>query len=146
MSDSATQSPGSVTRRLKPALTTFRAMATALAIVVVLQPISIGLYLDGDYAAMSLHEIGASAVLFIALFTLVAAIWYAVVAQRRAWVPIMMFLLLLTVGAQTGFGYGRFLGAHVPLGVGVVAGCLALVWWAWAAAGKALPKTKRVKP
>jgi hypothetical protein len=147
MSDLEMQAPAitPAPRTIGRAVLTFRILATLNAVLVVLQPFWIGFYLDGQYGALQIHEIGGTAVQFTALLQMVPAIWYAVVARHRVRVPILAFLLLLGVGAQTGFGYGRLLAVHIPLGVAVVVGSLAFAVWTWARAGTATPRNRRVK-
>jgi hypothetical protein len=53
------------------------------------------------------------------------------VAGGRVWVAAVCVLFYLAEGIQTGLGYSRSLGVHVPLGVAIVGGAVAVAAWSW---------------
>jgi|GEM_PF-986361 hypothetical protein len=106
-----------------------RLLLSLTAVTAVAQPITIGQYLDGRYALLQMHSTGAAALEFFGLLLIPMAIWY-VVAGGRVWVLITM-LLAVAIEAQAILGYVRDLGLHIPLGVAVVGGALALAIWFW---------------
>jgi hypothetical protein len=106
-----------------------RLLLSLTAVGAIAQPITIGQYLDGRYALLQMHSAGASGLEFCGLLLIPIAIWY-VVAGGRVWVLITI-LLAMAIEVQAVLGYVRDLGLHIPLGVAVVGGALAMAIWSW---------------
>ena len=109
----------------------FRATVTFHVVLLLTQPILIGLFLSGgDRSKLTAHEIGGSAVWVTGLLLVVASI----VAWRIAHWParVVVWCLGLFVGEtlQLMMGYDRHLGIHVPLGV--LLAIMASFLYAWA--------------
>jgi hypothetical protein len=103
-------------RRPRISLFCFRAVAVALALFAIGQPIFIGSYFSGTFEALALHSAGAAALQALGLLVLVAAA--AVVAMRgRWWFLIWSVTLFLLIHVQAVLGYTRVLQLHVPIGV-----------------------------
>jgi hypothetical protein len=107
----------------------FRVLALLHAALALAQPVSIGLYLDGRYGLLQVHRAAAGLLVLAALALGVVALGHVLSGGRlwaRGCVP-----LFLAAGIQTGMGYSRSLGVHVPLGVALVALAVAVAVLAW---------------
>jgi hypothetical protein len=107
-----------------------RVATTVLALATIAQPLFIGRYLDGDYDAIRWHS--ANAFLLVLLTTVVgvvALVWW--LRGGRPWPFVLLVLLWFLVGLQLGTGYARSLSIHIPLGVAIVTGTIALAVWSW---------------
>jgi hypothetical protein len=107
-----------------------RTLATAHALLACSQAVTIGQYLDGHYALVRLHGIVASNLILLAAALGAISVGY-VIARGRPWPAIGCVPLFFIDGIQTGMGYQHRLGVHVPLGVAIVAGSLAIAVWSW---------------
>jgi hypothetical protein len=117
--------PAKAPRASLRVLQVFAVLATLL---VLLQPLLAGMYLSGSYDMLSVHEANAFAVTLVGLALLVAAIVFW--ARRgKGWTALAALGLLVAEEAQTGFGYERLLGPHIPLGVLIVVGQVLLTMW-----------------
>lgn len=128
----ATPSP-SVVRPSAPHLVllwTFRLLSTVQAIVFLLQPVSIGSFLQGSYEAMTLHSIAGSILVPVTMFVGALGAVLAIVG-RRWWLLGASVVLVVATTMQVGLGYTRLLSLHVPLGVLLVALALWLAGWSW---------------
>lgn len=96
-----------------------RILAPLHALLAIMQPMTMGQYLSGDYRMLEMHSIFGHLLSLAALLLGPVAIVYAV-AGGRAWIAITSAPLFLIEGFQVGMGYARLLGVHVPLGVGIV--------------------------
>lgn len=108
----------------------WRLVLLLLTAVLASQPITMGLYLSGRYPMIDLHRTLGSGVAAVALLSAALAVAYAVTGGR-VWVVPVSVALFLAVGFQIGAGYERNLAVHLPLGVAVVGGAVALAGWSW---------------
>lgn len=106
-----------------------RAVATVHAALALTQAVSIGQYLDGRYGLLQWHQTCAGLLVLSGLVLGVLAVVH-VLSGGRIWV-LGLVLLFLAEGIQTGIGYNRELGIHVPLGVAIVTAALAVAVWSW---------------
>ena len=120
-----------------------RFLAPVHAALALVQPVSIGLYLDGRYGLLRVHQVAAGLVVLAALLLGVVALGY-VLSGGRLWALGCVPLFLLE-GVQTGLGYSRSLGVHIPLGVAVVTLALAVAVLVWTpgAARRRAPRSPR---
>ncbi|TQL66277.1 hypothetical protein FB381_0127 [Nocardioides albertanoniae] len=103
-------------RRPRISLFCFRAVAVLTALLAIGQPISIGSYFDGTFAALGFHSAGAAFLELVAFVMVIAA--GAVVAMRgRWWFLWSSVAVFLLVYLQAILGYTRVLQVHVPVGV-----------------------------
>ncbi|SDS24022.1 hypothetical protein SAMN04488543_1347 [Friedmanniella luteola] len=121
-------------------LVLFRVLTTAHLGLALVQPISIGQYLDGRYGLLRLHQTAAGLLVLTALVLALVGVGY-VLAGGRLW-ALGCPLLFLLAGVQTGLGYNRALGVHIPLGVALVALAVAVAVLSWAPAA-ARPRAPR---
>jgi hypothetical protein len=120
-------------------LVLFRVVATLHAALALVQPVSIGQYLDGRYGLLRLHQISGGVLVLSAMVLGVVAVGYVLTGGR--WAAAACPLLFLAEGIQSGLGYNRELGVHVPLGVAIVAVALAVAVLSWTrAAGRPRPR------
>jgi hypothetical protein len=121
--------------------TALRVVGTLHALLALSQAFSIGQYLDGSYALLRVHATAAGILMLVAAALGVVGVLYAV-AGGRIWVAVVCCLFYFSEGVQTGMGYSRHLGIHIPLGVAIVAAALLVGGWSWTrAAGR--PRTAR---
>lgn len=105
-----------------------RAVAVPHAVVVCLQPLLAGLYLNGSGSVMRLHEaFGLAAGGLAALQLLLAAAWWRSPAGSGG--PALLAAGVLAAEAyQLPAGFDRQLSLHVPLGVAIVIGSVTLAY------------------
>lgn len=126
-------------RLFLPALYLLRVLATLNALLVIAQAWSIGQYLNGDYPLLRLHAtVAGIAILSAAALGLVAVVY---AFAGGPWWSVGTVLLFLAEGFQTGMGWARQLGIHVPLGVAVVTLAVLVAVWSWSPAA-ARPRSR----
>lgn len=113
----------------------FRMVALLQAVLFVLQPISIGSFLQGSWAAFDVHSLVGGLLVPLTMLTGLVGLLLAVLARRPGTgVGVAALLVLTTV--QVGLGHTRQLAVHVPLGVALVAVAVWLCAWSWSAAAR----------
>jgi hypothetical protein len=109
----------------------FRVAATVHALLLCAQPVLAGLFLAGDFGKLSIHATLAGLVILACMVQFVAAVLVWRPGMRSPWPIAITAAMFVAEGIQTGAGYERNLGLHVPLGVTVVATGVALAVWGW---------------
>lgn len=123
-----------------------RVVAVLHALVVLAQPVLAGFFLDGDVDAIVVHEGNAHLAVGMAFFLGIAGIVYAWPGGGRWWPALAGLGFLLLEEAQTGFGYGRILAVHIPLGVLLVVVALAFAAWTFRASARRLRRARKAGP
>jgi hypothetical protein len=119
---------------LKSATVFFRAAVTVHVVLLLTQPVLIGLFLSGgDDAKLRAHEMVGSSVSGSALLLVVTSIVVWRIAHWPAKAVIWSLALLLAEMVQLTMGYDRHLGIHVPLGVVLAISACFLHLWAYTA-------------
>ncbi len=108
----------------------FRMVALLQAVLFVLQPISIGSFLQGSWAAFDMHSLVGALLVPLTMLTGLVGLLLAVLARRVA-VGVGVVALLMLTTFQVGMGHTRLLAVHVPLGVALVALAVWLCAWSW---------------
>jgi hypothetical protein len=139
----AEEAPAAV-RRPRVSLWALRIVATALALLLVCQPILIGGYLSGRYAMLSNHGAVAGIATLVVVVLLGVTISY-VVAGGRWWVLVAGIGFVVGVELQSIAGYARGLQLHIPLGVTVVALGVVFCLWSWTPRAR-LGRRRRSQP
>lgn len=120
-------------------------LATLNAAAIILQPIAIGGYLNGNPSGLDAHQVNATIIDVLSLATVIAVV---VAAIRSRWgtrpiVPAVILFVLVIV--QTVFGYQLQMVIHIPLGVAVVGGSVMVAVMLWRLAlGRGRPAGGRV--
>ncbi|MFC4630870.1 hypothetical protein ACFO6V_21670 [Promicromonospora alba] len=98
-----------------------RAVVSAHLIAIIGQPVFAGVYLTGDFEALSRHAVGADVVTTIGYVQLIVGIvlW---VLLRRAWPFCTTLVVVVAETVQYFAGLEGALWLHIPLGVLTVAG------------------------
>lgn len=117
------------------ALWVFRILTIPQAILFVLQPISIGSFLQGDWGAFDLHSIMGGVLLMPAAISAVVGLVLAMLS-RSIWLGLACLALPVLTTAQIAVGHTRLLVVHVPLGVLLVALAVVLAIWPWTKAAR----------
>lgn len=112
------------------ALWVFRLVALPQAILFVMQPISIGSFLQGTWEALDLHLIAGGILVLVTWVTGACGLVLAALA-RRPWLAVGSCALGILTTAQVAVGSTRLLVVHVPLGVALVALALWMCAWSW---------------
>lgn len=113
----------------------FRVLAAMQAILFVLQPVSIGAFLQGSWAAFDVHSLVGALLVPLTMLTGLVGLVVAVLA-RRVWFGVGVVALLVLTTFQVGMGHTRLLVVHVPLGVALVALAVWLCAWSWTRGAK----------
>jgi hypothetical protein len=110
----------------------FRATVTVHVVLLLTQPILIGLFLSGgDRSKLQAHEMGGSAVGATGLLLVIASVVAWRIAHWPARVVIWSLALFVAETFQLVMGYDRHLGIHVPLGVLLTVMASFLYTWAY---------------
>jgi hypothetical protein len=119
-------------RALKSATVFFRAAVTVHVVLLLTQPVLIGLFLSGgDDAKLRAQEMVGSSVGVSAMLLVVASIVAWRIAHWPAKAVVWSLALLVAEVVQLTMGYDRHLGIHVPLGVLLAIGASFLHLWAY---------------
>ena len=108
----------------------FRLLTIPQAALFALQPISIGSFLQGSWAAFDLHSITGGLLVLPTMLTAAVGLALAVLA-RAPWVAVGSIALGILTTAQVAVGHTRLLVVHIQLGVLLVALALCLAIWPW---------------
>lgn len=114
---------GPVTRWL------FRLVLGIHAVLAVAQPLLAGSYLSGNLDAIGWHATIGSSLLPLALLQLLAAVLFWWPGRGPWWPALATMALIVAEVTQVSAGYSRTLGLHIPLGVAIVGGSVALFVW-----------------
>lgn len=121
---------------------TLRILLSLVALLAGLQPVTIGQYLDGRYALLQLHSVGATVLEQLGLLLIPIVIWYVLAGGRTT--LLLTLLLAVAIEVQAVMGYTRVLAVHLPLGVAVVGGAIGLAIWSWTpSSGRFRPRKTR---
>jgi hypothetical protein len=112
-----------VTRALLIAVLGVHAAAAAA------QPFLAGAYLSGQFDAIEIHGINGSLLAGWSILQIVVAVLFWRPGHGPGWPALATLVLFLAEGAQTGTGYTGQLGIHVPVGVAIVGGTVAMFIW-----------------
>ncbi|HKH06407.1 MAG TPA: hypothetical protein VKA65_14660 [Acidimicrobiales bacterium] len=109
----------------------FQVLSSVYVLMLYAQPTLMGLFLGGDFDRLADHALVGGLAAGTALFLAGAS----VLAWRPGGLPggvvVASGMLFVATGVQVGAGYSRNLGLHVPMGVTLAAGGLALAYQAW---------------
>lgn len=108
----------------------FRLLALPQAILFVLQPISIGSFLQGSWAAFDLHSVTGGVLVPVTMLTGVVGLLLAVLA-RSVWLGLAVLALGFLTTMQVGIGHAGLVSVHVPLGVALVGLAVWMSVWSW---------------
>lgn len=108
----------------------FRALVSVHALLLLVMPVLSGLYLAGNFDALSFHEQGAMGILVLATIQFLLAAW---LWRRGAspWPALVSLAIVLLESLQLTAGYLGSLALHVPLGVALFGASTALLLWVW---------------
>lgn len=107
----------------------YRALAWIVTAAYFGQAVFAGQFMAGTYAALRMHQIGATVtdvVLFLAVVVAALLRWRA---KGAIWPFLAALALLLANQVQNGAGAARLLSVHVPLGVIMVSGAFVVAIW-----------------
>jgi hypothetical protein len=108
------------------------AVLGAHAVAAAAQPFLAGAYLSGQFDAIGLHGTNGSLMSAWCLLQFVVAVLFWRPGRGPGWPALATVAVFLAEGAQTGTGYAGQLGIHVPLGVAIVGGTVAMFIWSLA--------------
>ncbi|MBZ5608645.1 MAG: hypothetical protein LAP38_10325 [Acidobacteriia bacterium] len=111
-------------------LAALRIVLVAHALGVLTQAIFAGQFLSGIESPVVFHEWTAWLIVSLSALQVVLAVVMARFGGPL-WLVIASLFILIAEGLQTGTGYGRFLGVHVPLGAFVFGAVVWLATWAF---------------
>jgi hypothetical protein len=112
---------------MPPAARPLRVALLLHAALILAQAAFAGQFLGGDAGWVRVHEANAGIIQLAAFVQLVLAILVWRPGRGPGWPALASLALLLAEELQTGFGYARLLALHVPLGVAIFGGTIALL-------------------
>ncbi|HEX8346261.1 MAG TPA: hypothetical protein VF657_16205 [Actinoplanes sp.] len=102
-------------------LAVVRTVAVLILLQVFLQAAFAGAFITGDVGLLGLHSANGT-LLVLTTSALLPATILLVRPGRGPWWPIAFSIVLWwLVAVQVGFGFGRQVGLHIPLGVAIMA-------------------------
>ncbi|HLG94776.1 MAG TPA: hypothetical protein VKX49_00550 [Bryobacteraceae bacterium] len=113
-----------------PLLLVLRIVLSLHVLAVLVQAVLAGQFLSGPEAPVVAHARTAWFILALSVAQIIAAAWFV----RRGgplWTLVASIFVLIAEALQTGTGYGRFLGVHIPLGVFVFGAVSWMMFWAF---------------
>lgn len=108
--------------------TALKGIAALHAVLVLVLAVLAGTFLAGDDAAIRLHQVIGTSVLYpvaIGQAILGTVLWRR--KQLSVGYPLLCLVVVLTEGAQIGLGFTGQVAVHVPLGVALFGATTALV-------------------
>jgi hypothetical protein len=111
-------------------LAAFRTSLILHALGVLAQAIFAGEFLSGIDAPVVFHEWTAWFILGVSALQIILSVIFTRLGGPL-WIVIASVFVFIAEGLQTGTGYGRFLGVHIPLGVLVFGVLIWLLFWAF---------------
>lgn len=91
-----------------------RTVVTLFLLAVLAQPVLAGLYLSGEFDALAVHAAIAGVVILLAMVLVGATLLFSTIGRGQFWPLPVAVAAFLAAGFQTGFGYARQLGLHIP--------------------------------
>jgi len=111
-------------------LAALRVVLLLHVLAVLTQAVFAGQFLSGVEAPVVFHEWTAWFVLALSVVQIVVALIFVRVGGPL-WVMVASIFVLIAEALQTGTGYGRFLGVHIPLGVFVFGAAAWMMFWSF---------------
>lgn len=118
-------------RGLAPALWVFRVAVTIQFIQLAMQPILAGMFLNGQYSALSTHSSSGGILMVTGFLQIGAAVLLWRPGRIAGWPIGAAVALLVAELVQLTAGHSRAMALHLPLGVALVIASLLLTGWAW---------------
>jgi hypothetical protein len=118
-------------RRPSWALILFQVVATAQAVLVVMQPVLAGRFLSGDYPSLRAHQLNGLVLTGFAAVQLLVALLAWGVSRVPPVLAVLSGVLFILDGLQVSLGFTRALAVHVPLGVLILGGAVGVASRAW---------------
>ncbi|MFD4143376.1 hypothetical protein OHS70_03945 [Streptomyces sp. NBC_00390] len=112
-----------------------RCIMTTFLLLTLVQPVLAGMFITGDVDLLTLHEINAHTISFLSWLLVINTVLLWRPGRGPLWPLAVAVLVAFLVQLQSGSGFSRNLGLHIPLGVALVAGATALTYWAFASRG-----------
>ena len=106
-----------------------RVVALLHVCAAILQPVAAGAYLGGEFDALALHDANAVMVYSLGLTLIPVTLVYWVFGRGRGWTVLAAGAFFFFETVQTGVGYERMLGIHIPLGVAIVVTSVLFAIW-----------------
>ncbi|MFF3327792.1 hypothetical protein [Streptomyces sp. NPDC002889] len=127
--------PDAVRRGRRWPLILLRCIITSFLLLTLVQPVLAGMFITGDVDLLDLHEINAHTISFLSWLLVINAVLLWRPGRGPLWPLAVAVLVSFLVQLQSGSGFSRNLGLHIPLGVALVAGATALTYWSFAHRG-----------
>ena len=109
-------------------LRVLRVVAVLHAVAICVQPIAIGIYLNGSTNGLKIHEPVGLTLAFLGLGQLIVAIVYWRRGGRLL-APVIALLITSLESVQIGMGYSKQLAVHIPLGVVLIGTAVCFAAW-----------------
>jgi hypothetical protein len=114
----------------KGTLSLLRVVLLIHLLAVLAQATLAGMFLSGNGAALSRHEVAARVLVGICLLQIAITVLLKVRGGCPGWVFISAIAILLAEVLETYSGYRGILAVHVPLALGIFGGIMRQLFWA----------------
>jgi hypothetical protein len=125
---------------------TLRVLVLIVAVLVLWQAVSAGLFVTGDVGLLTWHSATASFLYLLVLLQFVAAILVWRPGRGPAWPMAASLALFFLTFFQAGIGYGRVLSLHIPGGAllfGLTTAMLIATWSSRLRVRRSAPQPKK---
>lgn len=106
-----------------------RVVAAVQLIMMALQPVLAGLFLDGELDAIAVHSLSGSMLVLTDIVQAVVALIYVLAGRGKLWPLLLTIVMWMPIGIQIGMGHSRDMLVHIPLGVTLLV--LQVVLFVW---------------
>ncbi|WP_134322036.1 hypothetical protein [Cumulibacter soli] len=120
------------------AIWAFRLIATVFALLVMTQPIWIGLFLQGEFDQLAVHRAVGGAAIAATWLVFAGAVAIGWLARLGWWPAALSVGMFFALAGQFVVGMQRATALHIPLGVVLIGIAGALAVWSW------LPMTRHL--
>lgn len=111
-------------------LLTLRILIALVALSILMQATTMGIYLSGQDGALAVHRAGAMITATLVLIQAIVAVLFVVRGNGRRELAFTSVAMLVAVTIQVIVGFQHNTSLHVPLGVAIFGGVVRLSTWA----------------
>jgi hypothetical protein len=127
-------------------LLTLRILVALVALSILMQATTMGIYLYGQDGALAVHRTGAMIAATLALLQAIVAVLYIVRGNGPRQLAITSVVMLVAIVAEMIIGFQHYTPLHMPLGVALFGGAVRMAAWATSAEARGRAKVTPSEP